>query len=50
MRDFSWTYFTKTGDVDAYMLYKEACASERCDAGVETEGETQPFETVQAES
>lgn len=23
MRDFSWKYFTLTGDVDAYMLYKD---------------------------
>lgn len=23
MRDFSWTYFTLTGDVDAFMLYRE---------------------------
>jgi hypothetical protein len=23
MRDFSWKYFMMTGDVDAYMLYKE---------------------------
>ncbi|OPA78417.1 hypothetical protein BVG16_11075 [Paenibacillus selenitireducens] len=23
MRDFSWKYFAMTGDVDAYMLYKE---------------------------
>ncbi|WP_274651901.1 YqzL family protein [Paenibacillus humicola] len=23
MRDFSWKYFTMTGDVDAFMLYKE---------------------------
>lgn len=23
MRDFSWMYFTNTGDIDAYMLYKE---------------------------
>jgi len=23
MRDFSWKYFTMTGDVDAYMLYKQ---------------------------
>lgn len=23
MRDFSWTYFTLTGDVDAYMLFRE---------------------------
>ncbi|WP_110932132.1 YqzL family protein [Paenibacillus bouchesdurhonensis] len=24
MRDFSWKYFAMTGDVDAYMLYKES--------------------------
>ncbi|MFC7681511.1 YqzL family protein [Paenibacillus sp. GCM10028914] len=24
MRDFSWKYFTMTGDVDAYLLYKES--------------------------
>ncbi|GGH26666.1 YqzL family protein [Paenibacillus segetis] len=24
MRDFSWKYFTMTGDVDAYLLFKEA--------------------------
>jgi hypothetical protein len=23
MRDFSWKYFTMTGNVDAYLLYKE---------------------------
>jgi hypothetical protein len=23
MRDFSWQYFSITGDVDAYLLYKE---------------------------
>ena len=23
MRDFSWQYFLMTGDVDAYMLFKE---------------------------
>lgn len=23
MRDFSWKYFTLTGDVDAFLLYKE---------------------------
>jgi hypothetical protein len=23
MRDFSWKYFTLTGDVEAFMLYKE---------------------------
>ncbi|WP_438346867.1 YqzL family protein [Paenibacillus sp. FA6] len=24
MRDFSWKYFAMTGDVDAYLLFKEA--------------------------
>ncbi|MBD2861752.1 MULTISPECIES: YqzL family protein [Paenibacillus] len=23
MRDFSWKYFTMTGDVESYLLYKE---------------------------
>jgi hypothetical protein len=23
MRDFSWKYFTMTGDVESFMLYKE---------------------------
>lgn len=23
MKDFSWQYFSLTGDVDAYLLYKE---------------------------
>ncbi len=23
MRDFSWNYFSMTGEVDAYLLYKE---------------------------
>lgn len=23
MRDFSWKYFIMTGDVDAYLLYRE---------------------------
>ncbi|WP_460323012.1 YqzL family protein [Paenibacillus sp. YSY-4.3] len=27
MRDFSWKYFAMTGDVDAYMLYKDACSN-----------------------
>lgn len=24
MRDFSWKYFAMTGDVDAYLLYRQA--------------------------
>ncbi|WP_084411466.1 YqzL family protein [Paenibacillus glacialis] len=27
MRDFSWKYFAMTGDVDAYLLFKEAAGS-----------------------
>lgn len=23
MRDFSWRYFERTGEIDAYLLYKE---------------------------
>jgi hypothetical protein len=23
MRDFTWNYFSMTGDLDAYLLYKE---------------------------
>lgn len=26
MRDFSWKYFAMTGDVDAYLLYRESSA------------------------
>lgn len=26
MRDFSWKYFAMTGDVDAYLLYRESAA------------------------
>ncbi|MCY9530933.1 MULTISPECIES: YqzL family protein [Paenibacillus] len=28
MRDFSWNVFAKTGDVDAYLLYKQAGMTE----------------------
>ncbi|GIM44750.1 hypothetical protein DNHGIG_02990 [Collibacillus ludicampi] len=29
MRDFSWRFFTATGSIDAYLLYKEHEAMER---------------------
>ncbi|CAM4330835.1 MAG: YqzL family protein [Paenibacillus macerans] len=35
MRDFSWKYFVMTGDVDAYLLYKEACGSSDEEAAAE---------------
>ncbi|QGQ95730.1 YqzL family protein [Paenibacillus psychroresistens] len=31
MRDFTWNYFSMTGDVDAYLLYKEIHADEAAD-------------------
>ena len=40
MRDFSWKYFTMTGDVDAYMLFKEVGAPQ------ETEVQEEPDELV----
>ncbi len=50
MRDFSWTYFAKTGDVDAYLLYKEACASVLDEVGMEAKGEVEPLDAIQTES
>ncbi|MBX5436521.1 MAG: YqzL family protein [Alicyclobacillaceae bacterium] len=45
MREFSWRYFTLTGDIDAYLLYKqhEEIARDWNDVPVETEDtETYP--------
>lgn len=28
MRDFTWNYFSMTGDVDAYLLYKQMSADD----------------------
>ncbi|ALS27305.1 YqzL-like protein [Paenibacillus sp. 32O-W] len=36
MRDFSWRYFTLTGDLDAFLLYREMnqlTAAETADEG-----------------
>lgn len=47
MRDFSWKYFALTGDVDAFLLYKEvdgllaadgAAGDEESEADPESEG------------
>ncbi|MFB5759272.1 YqzL family protein [Paenibacillus medicaginis] len=43
MRDFSWKYFMMTGDVDAYLLYKEAAAR-----GEQTVAGTEPDEQEEA--
>jgi hypothetical protein len=40
MRDFSWKYFSMTGDVDAYLLYKKVSE--------EDQGETDPLSDEQA--
>lgn len=38
MRDFSWKYFAMTGDVDAYLLYRESSAgTELADTASEEE-------------
>ncbi|WP_435924891.1 YqzL family protein [Paenibacillus sp. DYY-L-2] len=37
MRDFSWKYFSMTGDVDAYLLYKEAGSSSEEEAAAAEE-------------
>lgn len=29
MKDFSWKYFAMTGDLDAYMLYKQVTEPDR---------------------
>lgn len=40
MRDFSWTYFSMTGDVDAYLLYKDI--KERDSLKTDSEEEPEP--------
>jgi hypothetical protein len=42
MRDFSWNVFSKTGDVDAYLLYKQI--SEGDPTNMETQEEEQVIE------
>ncbi len=32
MRDFLWNYFSRTGEIDAYLLYKEHEAATQEDA------------------
>jgi hypothetical protein len=40
MRDFTWNYFSMTGDVDSYLLYKEI-AEQRA---VEDDPEYEPLD------
>jgi|HigsolmetaAR204D_1030405.scaffolds.fasta_scaffold00004_75 hypothetical protein len=44
MREFSWKVFTMTGDVDAYMLYKESQRDDWNEHGVERLDEETPEE------
>ncbi|MFE5319920.1 YqzL family protein [Paenibacillus sp. NPDC056579] len=41
MRDFSWKYFSMTGNVDAYLLYKEIPFDEHS-SDVELKEESSP--------
>ncbi|RAV21750.1 YqzL family protein [Paenibacillus contaminans] len=45
MRDFSWNYFSMTGDVDAYLLYKQV--DDRQEEGEEPELLTEPENSEQ---
>jgi hypothetical protein len=40
MRDLSWNYFSKTGDVDAYLLYKQTSEEHRSDTSIKEEEQT----------
>lgn len=46
MRDFSWNYFSKTGDVNAYLLYKESLTPEETAAPLEELQEQEEGEAV----
>jgi hypothetical protein len=35
MRDFTWNYFSMTGDVDAYLFYKEIYADETAEEAID---------------
>lgn len=37
MKDFSWKYFSMTGDVDAYLLYRKAAGEPGADRGLQEE-------------
>lgn len=46
MRDFSWSYFSMTGDVDAYLLYKEITVPEEAAAAAEDKREQEEGEAA----
>lgn len=45
MRDFTWNYFSQTGDVNAYLLYKEIA-----DGGVQEDDGKEEKEGEDAET
>ncbi|MBU7320137.1 YqzL family protein [Paenibacillus oleatilyticus] len=47
MRDFSWKYFSMTGDVDAYLLYKEVNTQDGDEAEPEEEDALDASDWVQ---
>ncbi|CAG7606029.1 hypothetical protein PAESOLCIP111_00872 [Paenibacillus solanacearum] len=47
MRDFSWKYFSMTGDVDAYLLYKEMMIKDVDQLDEDEEPEAEPGDWVQ---
>lgn len=46
MRDFTWNYFSMTGDVNAYLLYKEMSAAGEFEAPNEEQAEPEEAEVV----
>ncbi|NEW05213.1 YqzL family protein [Paenibacillus sp. SYP-B3998] len=46
MKDFSWKYFSMTGDVDAYLLYKHVAVEPGMDTDIQQEDQSneEPFE------
>ncbi len=44
MRDFTWHVFTRTGDIEAYLLYKEMGALENGGHQQKNETETESTE------
>ncbi len=47
MRDFSWKYFTLTGDVESFLLYKEV--DELASANTAVSGESEAEDVSEAD-
>lgn len=46
MRDFTWNYFSMTGDVNAYLLYKEMSPNMKVEEPSEEEAEPEGAENA----